>query len=132
MGSTTYKREDREVGFEPDFSFYIQHESLVRGKESIVLGTDPPPDLVAEIEITHPLEPRLPVYATLGIPEIWRYDGVEAEILILHDSEYSSARSSIALPFVTTAALTLLLSHSIELSNTQGMRAVRKWLQMQP
>jgi Uma2 family endonuclease len=31
VGSTTFKREDLERGFEPDACFYIQNESRIRG-----------------------------------------------------------------------------------------------------
>ena len=46
FGSTTFRREDLERGFEPDSCFYIQNEEQVRGKDRIDLTVDPPPDLV--------------------------------------------------------------------------------------
>ena len=49
-GSLTMTRDDLERGAEPDSSYYIQNESLVRDKEHIDLTTDPPPDLVLEVE----------------------------------------------------------------------------------
>ncbi|MEB3825924.1 Uma2 family endonuclease, partial [Phormidium sp. CCY1219] len=51
-GSTTLNRADLEKGSEPDSSFYIQNERLIRGKRTIDLKTDPPPDLVIEIDVT--------------------------------------------------------------------------------
>ncbi len=33
LGSTTFRREDLERGFEPDSCFYFQNEPLIRGKE---------------------------------------------------------------------------------------------------
>lgn len=52
MVSTTLKRADLDVGAEPDRGFYIANEPKVRGKW-VDLATDPPPDLVIEIDITH-------------------------------------------------------------------------------
>src|SRR5437868_2462482 len=51
FGSTTFKREDLARGFEPDSSFYIQNEEKVKGKDNIDLNSDPPPDLVIEVDI---------------------------------------------------------------------------------
>ena len=41
VGSMTFKRLDLQRGFEPDSSFYVQHEPLVRGKAQIDLEVDP-------------------------------------------------------------------------------------------
>ena len=74
-GSTTFKRQDIARGFEPDSCFYIQHEGLISGKTEIDLSRDPPPDLVIEIDISSSSLNKFPVYAHMGVPEVWRYDG---------------------------------------------------------
>lgn len=51
-GSTTCTREDLSRGFEPDSCSYLAHAAVVRGKATIDLATDPPPDLVLEVDIT--------------------------------------------------------------------------------
>jgi Uma2 family endonuclease len=53
-GSTTFKRQDVERGFEPDASFYVQHAADVRGRVTIDLTVDPPPDVIIGIDLTHP------------------------------------------------------------------------------
>ena len=68
-GSTTFKREDLGRGFEPDASFYLQHASDVRSHAVIDVASDLPPDLVIEIDITHPSLDKLPIYAAIGIPK---------------------------------------------------------------
>ena len=73
-GSTTFKREDLERGFEPDSCFYVQHADQIAGKKRLDLTVDPPPDLV-EVDITHPSLDKLSIFATVGVPEVWRYDG---------------------------------------------------------
>lgn len=73
-GSTTWKREMMQAGVEPDNCFYFQNEALVRGKLHFDLDIDPPPDLALEIDLTSKSIPRLPLYARLGVPEIWCYD----------------------------------------------------------
>jgi Uma2 family endonuclease len=41
-----------ESGIEPDYCFYIDNWDAVRGKKRIDWRTDPPPDLVLEIDVT--------------------------------------------------------------------------------
>ena len=69
LGSTTFRREDLERGFEPDSCFYIENEGLIYGKDRPDLSVDPPPDLVIEIDITSPSISKLPIYAQMGVPE---------------------------------------------------------------
>src|SRR5262249_45821026 len=79
-GSTTFKREDVERGFAPDASFYLQHAAAVRGQNVIDLDVDPPPDMIIEIDISHPSLDKFPIYAALGVPEVWRYVGQQVHI----------------------------------------------------
>ena len=127
VGSTTFKRRDLEQGFEPDSSFYIQHEEDVRGKAEINLLVDPPPDLIIEIEVTQSAIPKLPLYAGLGIPEVWRLHGDRVSILRLIDGSYTETATSEALPPLTSAALTDFLRDSRSLRRTVWIRQVREW-----
>ena len=68
LGSATFRREDLELGFEPDSCLYIQNEEEVHGKDRIDPAVDPPPDLVIEIDITDPSLNKLPIYAQMGVP----------------------------------------------------------------
>src|SRR5437899_8506051 len=74
-GSMTCRREDLARGLEPDECYWIQNELLVRGKGALDLTLDPPPDLALEVEISRSALDRLRVYAALGVPEVWRWDG---------------------------------------------------------
>ena len=95
LGSTTFKRADLHKGFEPDSCFYIQNEERVRGKLEIDLLTDPPPDLVIEIDISHPSLNKLPIYVQVGVPEVWRYDGSQLQLLALNEGQYEDSTHSI-------------------------------------
>ena len=48
---TTIRRDDREVGLEPDQSFYLANELAVRCRLDLDFNVDPPPDLAIEIEV---------------------------------------------------------------------------------
>jgi Uma2 family endonuclease len=51
LGSTTWKREIKKAGVEPDNCFYFQNEAMIRGKLEFDLNHDPPPDLALEAEL---------------------------------------------------------------------------------
>lgn len=130
VGSMTFKREDLQRGFEPDSSFYIQNEERVRERTQIDLTSDPPPDLVIEIEATTSAIPKLPLYAEVGVPEIWRSNGERVAILRLAEGRYGEASLSAALPPLTNHLLTDFLRASRSLRRTEWLRQVRAWASM--
>ena len=87
MGSTTLNREDLNRGAEPDNAYYIQSYPKVIGK-IIDLAQDPPPDLIVEVDITNTEIDKNRLYASMGVPEFWRFDGNLLQILALNDSGY--------------------------------------------
>jgi Uma2 family endonuclease len=128
-GSTTFKDELRDCGLEPDECYYVQHEAEVRGKK-VNLSEDPPPDLVLEVEITTSVIDRLPIYATLGFPEIWQY--VDGEIIIhllQPGGQYAIAAQSLALPMVSVKKLVEHLQRANQTDETTWIRAFRRWVQ---
>ena len=127
LGSTTIRREDLERGFEPDSCFYIQNEGRIRGRRTIDLRTEPPPDLVIEIDITHSTLYKLSIYAQFGVPEVWRWDGRRLEIRLLEGDRYADASQSRALPGVTAHALGDLVGQSAELGRIEWLRRARSW-----
>jgi Uma2 family endonuclease len=129
-GSTTFDRREREQGFEPDTCFYVQHAEGVRGKRRINLKSDPPPDLVIEIDITSPSLNKFPIFAGLGIPEVWRYHHGRLAILQLSQGEYHEQPASQALPGVTSEHLTQFITTSRQAKRAVWLREVRAWAQM--
>jgi len=132
LGSTTFKREDLQRGFEPDSCFYIQNEGRVRGKEEIDPDVDPPPDLVIEVDITSPSLDRFPIYAHFGVPEVWRYDGERIMIYELRNAEYVEVAESPALPWFTGDVLTRFAKEGLAARRRSWMRRVREWAREQP
>jgi Uma2 family endonuclease len=72
FGSTTYREEHAKAGLEPDTCYYIQHEAEMRNNEEVDLSRDPPSDLALEVDIKSSTKGRMPIYAELGVPEVWR------------------------------------------------------------
>lgn len=132
LGSTTFRRQDLRRGTEPDACFYIQNVERIRGKKVIDLTVDPPPDLVIEVEVTSPVVSKLPVYARLGVPEIWLHDGRTAKILRLAADRYEDGDQSRVLPAVTQTLLSDFVEQSKSLSTLAWRRMVRAWARAQP
>lgn len=74
VGSTTLKRQLKRRGVEPDESYYVQNEPIVRGRTDIDLEKDPPPDLVIEVQLTPSSLDKLGLYAAMGVPEVWMWE----------------------------------------------------------
>lgn len=127
FGSTTFRRADLDRGFEPDACFYIQQELRVRGKREIRLSVDPPPDLIIEIDVSRPSLNKLSLFATLGIPEVWRYDSARVIILKLTGEKYEEVAESTALAGVTSEALSQFVKENSQVQPTVWRREVREW-----
>jgi len=129
FGSTTFRREDFERGFEPDGCFYIQSVGRIsRGEVELDLTIDPPPDLIIEIDITSPSIKKLPIFAQMGVPEVWRYDGKRWSILALEGSgEFVERSESRALPGVTAEVIERFIDESFRVRRPDWLRGVRDW-----
>ena len=97
MGSTTLDRPDLDRGAEPDNAYYIQNQPKVAGRE-VNLAQDPPPDLVVEVDISHADIDKPRLYASMGVPEFWRFDGRVWQIYVLQAGEYVESSSSPTFP----------------------------------
>lgn len=109
-GGMTMKVKELKRGDEPDTCFYVQHAAEVTGLEEIRLGIDPPPDVLVEVDVKHSSTRKLAFYAQLGVPEIWRYDGIRMRMLRLSGTAYDETPSSLAFPRLTADTLTALLA----------------------
>ncbi|GAB4335197.1 MAG: Uma2 family endonuclease [Leptolyngbyaceae cyanobacterium] len=127
-GSTTFKRQDLERGLEPDECFYIAHELAIRGKQLLDLTQDPPPDLAIEIDIAGNFLNRMAIYAALGVPEVWRFDGATLEFFYLQAGDYEQKSASVAFPLVQPADLMSFIAMAETTDDTTVIRAFRKWV----
>jgi Uma2 family endonuclease len=127
-GSTTFRREDIERGFEPDSCFYFGDQAvLMRGRERIDLHTDPPPALVVEIDLTHPSLDKFPICAALGVAEVWRYDGQHLWFYRLGTNGYTPVETSILLDRVTTQDIVSFIEQGRQTDRQVVFDQVRAW-----
>ena len=127
LGSATWKRQRIQKGVEPDACFYVANAGRIIGKREIDLESDPPPDIAVEIDTTNSSRDKLSIYAALRIPEIWRYDGKQAEIFHLKADSYVQTETSMFLVGLSSSLLTEL----IELSKSQSQTTVLKLFRQQ-
>lgn len=131
-GSTTLRRRRKARGLEPDRSWWIANESRVRGKMHLDLRVDPPPDLAVEVEITRSVIKRMSIYAALGVPEVWRFDGQSLTFEVLGpDGKYETRSHSLAFPQLTPADLLRFLPLLATLDENAVVAQFRAWVRQQ-
>lgn len=128
-GSTTFTRQDLARGFEPDSCYYITHAATVRGKPAIDLMIDPPPDLVIEIDMTRTSLDKFPLYAAIGVPEVWRYTGDSLAMAYLHDQVYETTETSLIFPRLTALQIIAWVQQFDQMPYPTWMVIVRQALQ---
>jgi Uma2 family endonuclease len=131
LGSSTWKREVKKAGIEPDNCFYFQNESLIRGKLVFDLDHDPPPDLALEIDLTSKSLDRFPIYARLGVPEIWCYDSGVLKIYQLEQGTYLEQSQSLIFPTLKIQEIPDLIEAYRYLGRRKFRQAVREWVKEQ-
>jgi Uma2 family endonuclease len=130
--STTFRRRRKKRGLEPDECYWIANEHLVRTKDKINLRTDPPPDLVLEVDITHSSIDRLAIYAVLGVPEVWRWKDQKLVCYVLaQDGSYAESRLSKSFPHLAPADLAAFLAKRGQMDENALVRQFRAWVRQQ-
>jgi len=130
-GSMTNRRPDLEKGFEPDTSYYIEHAADVFDKLRIDATVDPPPDLVIEIDLSSGSMNKLPIYAAMGVPEVWRYEGERVTILHLIGESYVADSRSRALPALTSDVLARFVVERLFTKRAEWLQSVQAWIRAQ-
>ena len=127
-GSTTFHKKARQRGLEPDESYWIQNAAQMRGKREYDIQNDPPPDLAIEIDISRSSLDRLSIYASLGVPEVWRFDGETLTVHVLKEGVYSVSGQSLALPLLPPSELMRILAESNEENHHELVRSFLAWI----
>ncbi|MBW4461452.1 MAG: Uma2 family endonuclease [Nodosilinea sp. WJT8-NPBG4] len=129
LGSTTLDREDLDRGAEPDNGYYIQNQPQVVGRP-IDLTTDPPPDLIVEVDINHTDIDKNALYAAMGVPEFWRFNGRVWRIYQLRDGEYGECDRSPTFPVISKDDLYQFLA-ACQIDEVEAEINFRTWLRTQ-
>ena len=130
MASSTLNKPELKVGAEPDKCYYIQNEPAVRGK-IVDLATDPLPDLIVEVDITHTDINKTQLYQDMKVPEFWRYNGKALTIYLLNKDRYIESETSPTFPLLTKSKIYEFLAQCNTEGETQTKRSFRTWLREQ-
>jgi Uma2 family endonuclease len=127
-GSTRWEKSGIEKSKEPDCSFYLANEPLVRGMKDIKLDESPPPDLAVEVVIAHPRADAFKVYAALCVPEVWTYDGDSLRFFHLGvDGSYVERDSSLGFPMLRAEEARERLATADEMILVRWTVAIEEW-----
>jgi Uma2 family endonuclease len=127
-GATTLRRRKLAKGVEADESFYVQNAARIIGHLELDLDVDPPPDVAVEIDMSHDSLDKFHIYATLGVPEIWRYDGESVRFYKLTGENYEVIQNSLAFPTLAAEDLAQYLEQSKTQGQTATLKAFRQML----
>jgi len=127
-GSTTLKRKLFAKGIEPDSCYYIQNEAAMRGRETLNLEIDPPPDLAVEIDITSTSVNKFNIYAALGVAELWKYDGEVLKFYQLVENQYIEIKFSMTFPLVSVGDMNRFIQQSKTMGEIALLKSFRTWV----
>ena len=96
------------TGREPDTGYYFANvDRFPPDRDPDLDAGDPPPDLWVEVDNRVSSRAKLPTYARLGVPEVWRYrsETNTLRFLRLVEGSYQPLDRSLALPVLTPAVV---------------------------
>lgn len=134
-GSTTFRAgvpgELAGKGREADESFYIGDAvNEILNKETLDLAVDPPPSLWVEVDNWGSSKAKLPLYAGLRVPEVWRYRVRQQKLWFgrLTGDTYTPIDRSDVLPGLTpTLVLDLLVPNAKSPSSAWIKWMINEW-----
>lgn len=132
-GSVTIKQRSKRRGIEPDECFWIANAAKIAGKMRLDLRHDPPPDLAVEVDVSRSSMNRLSIYAQLGVPEVWRWQGQTLTFysLMPDGADYMAVSTSRSFPGLKPEDLLPFLDKFRTTPNIgQVLQELRDWLRL--
>src|SRR5690606_11711800 len=87
--------------------YYVRAEPPPPGTEQLDLSIHNPPDLVIEVDLSNSSIPKEPIYAAVGVVEVWRW--AKNDLTVRHlradKSGYDDSARSALLPDLPVAVL---------------------------
>jgi Uma2 family endonuclease len=132
-GSTTWKALEAHRGLEADDCFYLTVEKIAASRQPALDRSNdaadyPYPDLAIEVDLRPSAVDRDEVYASLGVPEVWRFDGERLRISRLGpNGVYEETAASPFLGIRAEEVVRGLLEVEAEDDNAWSRR-LREWI----
>jgi hypothetical protein len=102
-------------------------QAIIRGRVS--LGAVINSDGWRGIDITSPSLAKFPIFAQVGVPEVWRFDGNRFVIYELTGERYQERDSNPVFPTVTATDLTTFIKDNETMARPEWIRKLRRWAQ---
>ncbi|NET38422.1 MAG: Uma2 family endonuclease [Cyanothece sp. SIO1E1] len=116
-----------ESGIEPDYCFYLDNWPAVSGKERIDWVTDPPPDLVLEIDVTSFSD--VDDYLPYRVPEVWLFRKQQLLIYQLQSAKYIARSQSRYFPNIDLlSVITRCLQVAYKRNTSAAIRDLKQQL----
>ncbi|MGH9767373.1 MAG: Uma2 family endonuclease [Blastocatellia bacterium] len=128
LRSTTLRKRKKAKGKDPDDCYYFKEFKKISGKKRLDLSVDPPPDLALEVDITHGSLNKFPIYAAVGVPELWRHDGKKMEFYRLIERGYVEIDHSDLFPFLAPDVVLAFLQRGETEGAIVMVKEFRKWV----
>ncbi|NOT61909.1 MAG: Uma2 family endonuclease [Acidobacteria bacterium] len=129
LRSTTMRKRKRAKGLEPDDCYYFNNLAAVAHIKRMDLSVTPPPDLALEIDITSPSLSKAPIYAAIGVAELWRHTGKRMHFFRLEVDGYVEIEHSDLFPFLTPEAVQSALQQGALTDAITMAEQFRNWVQ---
>ena len=97
---------------------------------TVDLSADPPPDLAVEVDLTHIDIDKNRLYASLGIPEFWRFNGQVWRIYQRQGETYQECDRSPTFPFVDKTDFYQFLAQAQQ-DEVEAEKQFRAWVKAQ-
>jgi Uma2 family endonuclease len=128
LGMARWDRPEAGRGLESDATYYLDAAkikvALARPEDPLLL---PLPDLAIEVDHSTPQIDRESIYRTLGVGEVWRFDGADLEIDVLSAGTYTQAAASPAFGVATEEITAWVLVRGV--ADPDWEDQVRDWAQ---
>jgi Uma2 family endonuclease len=131
LGEATCRREDLLKGLDPDECYYVNTPlpPPQEGSAPLDLMTFPPPDLAIEIDLSNSSIPKQPIYAALGVAEVWRYAEQRLRLLVLTEAgKYEERDRGLAFPSLSLVQMNRFLQLALTQSSHSAALAIRDWV----
>ncbi|MBD1823196.1 Uma2 family endonuclease [Cyanobacteria bacterium FACHB-DQ100] len=134
IGSVLLTLPDLGRAIQPDATYSLQEVRLQKRAE-LDLTQANPPDLAIEVSIGRGSLDRESIYASIGVPEIWRYtttvgDDVlkgELQIYQLQGDQYTATTHSKLFPALPGSRVQEFLEQSDTIGLAQALIVLREW-----
>jgi Uma2 family endonuclease len=129
LASTLWNRPEAERGLESDECYFLTAAKVEATRHRSKTADDyPAPDLAIEVDTSPSEVDRPEIYATIGVPEVWRFDGETLRVDRLRDDRtYEEVPASLFLPVTPAEVVRWVVSEEVA-DETAWVRRLRQWV----